>query len=252
MNDSFWTYFHEIYEDLPRQGPGERASTERALRLLPPLREDQRILDIGCGSGAQTLDLARATAARIVAVDRHPPFLARLARRVAELGLDERITVQLGDMQDLAFADGSFDVVWSEGAIFIMGFARGLASWRRLLAPGGYLVVSELCWLSGDPPAELYELFLNECPDMGDAAARRSAVAEAGYRLVADFVLPDSGWWESYYVHLGERLERFRREHAGEEEALAVAARSEQEIELYRRHPGTFGYIFFVLQRDDR
>ena len=250
--DKFWNYFYEIYEALPRQGPGDRASTERALQGLPLLNSSHRILDIGCGSGAQTIDLARATKARIVAVDRHPPFVSKLERHIADQGLGERITAQIGDMNDLPFPDGSFDVIWSEGSIFIIGFARGLSAWRPLLAPDGYLVVSEFCWLKDNPPAELEELFMDGYSDAGDVEARRKAVARSGYRLLGEFVLPATVWWESYYLPLGACLERFRERHAGNPEALKVAARSQHEIDLYRKHPGAFGYVFFILQRDER
>ena len=249
--DKFWSYFYEIYETIPRQGPGDRESTERALHLLPPLTPSRRILDIGCGSGAQTIDLAQTTEAQIVAVDNHPPFVSRLARRAAEVGLGEQIAAQVGDMNDLQFPDGSFDVIWSEGSIFIIGFAKGLSAWRRLLAPGGYMVVSEFCWFHNDPPGELQELFLDGCSDVGDVEARRKAVADNGYRLLGDFVLSEKGWWENYYVPLGKCLERFRNLHAGEPEALDVASRSQHEIDLYRKHVGAFGYVFFVMQRQE-
>jgi SAM-dependent methyltransferase len=251
FDDKFWKHFYEIYEAIPRQGPGDRESTERALRLLPTLTPGKRILDIGCGSGTQTIDLARATEAQIVAVDNHPPFVAQLATRAEELQLDGRITAQVEDMNDLPFADGSFDVIWSEGAIFIMGFTKGLAAWRRLLAPGGYLVVSEFCWFCEDPPAELKTIFMDEGFEAGDVAARRRAITATGYRLLDDFTLPEVGWWENYYVPLGERLEQFRESHAGDDEALAVAARSQNEIDLYRKYPGAFGYVFFIMQRDE-
>ncbi len=246
--DKFWDYFYEIYESIPRQGPGERASTERALRLLPPLTPDDRILDIGCGSGAQTMDLARATEARIVAVDNHAEFISQLEQRAAAEGLGERITAQVADMNELPFPDGSFDVIWSEGAIFIIGFAKGLETWRRLLRPGGYIVVSEFCWMCEDPPTEMRELFLDGNPDVGDVQAKRSTIAESGYRLVDEFVLPPTGWWESYCEPLSECLKHFRSRYAGNSEALEVASRSEHEIELFRRHAGTFGYVFFVMQ----
>ena len=252
LTDKFWSYFYEIYEAIPRQGPGNRESTERASRLLPPLTPSQRILDIGCGSGAQTIDLAQVTEAQIVAVDNHPPFVSQLARRATKMGLGERIIAQVGDMNDLHFPDGSFDVIWSEGSIFIIGFAKGLSTWRRLLAPGGYMVVSDFCWFHDNPPAELQELFLDGCWDVGDVEARRKAVAENGYRLLGDFVLPESGWWENYYVPLGECLERFRRSHAGNPEAIDVASRSQREIDLYRKYVGAYGYVFFVMQRDER
>ena len=79
--------------------------------------------------------------------------------------------------------------------------------------------------------------------------ARRKDIADNGYRLVGDFVLPSVGWWENYYVHLGKALERFRVAHAGDDEALEVAARSQFEIDIYRRYPEHFGYGFFVMQR---
>ena len=248
--DGFWSHFYEIYEDIPRQGPGDRESTERALHMLPPLTPHQRILDIGCGSGAQTIDLARATAAQIVAIDRHEPFVTKLVKRVADQGLGSRIQAQVGDMNDLALPERSFDVIWCEGAIvIIIGFARGLASWRRLLLPGGHMVVSELCWLRDDPPTEVKAFFDAEGAGVTDMDARRKDIADNGYRLVGDFVLPAVGWWENYYVHLGTTLERFRVAHAGDDEALEVAARSQYEIDLYRRHQEHFGYGFFVMQR---
>lgn len=77
------------------------------------------------------------------------------------------------------------------------------------------------------------------------------ATAASGYRLLDEFVLPAVGWWENYYLPLADCLERFRTAHAGTPEALAVAERSQHEIDLYRRHKEAFGYVFFVLQRDD-
>lgn len=241
--------FFEIYEMLPRQGPGDREATERALGFLPPLTPSHRILDVGCGSGAQTLDLARATPARIVAVDRHAPFVARLAERAAAAGLGDRIEAQLGDMGDLRFADGSFDVVWSEGAIFIIGFAEGLAAWRRLLRPGGHLVVSEFCWFRDDPPEELMAMFRGEVPRAATIDDRRRAVVETGYELLADFKLPAVGWWENFYQPQAEALARFRASHAGDDEGLAVAAGCEREIELYRKYSEFYGYTFFIMRR---
>lgn len=249
--DSFWSYFYEIYENIPRQGPGDYKSTTRALKLLPSLNSSHRLLDVGCGSGAQTIDLARMTEAQIIAVDNHPPFVAQLTKRVSDMNLAARVTAQVGDMKDLQFPDGSFDVIWSEGAISIIGFSKGLAEWRRLLAPEGYLVVSEYCWLHDDPPDELQELFLDGCSDVGDVEARRRAIAATGYRLLGEFVLPEVGWWENYYVPLGECLDRFKKAHAGNQDALAVASRSQKEIDLYQRYGDAFGYVFFIMQRDE-
>ncbi len=250
--EKFWSYFYEIYEDIPRQGPGDRESTERALRMLPPLTSGQRILDIGCGSGTQTIDLAGVTAAQIVAVDSHQAFVTELVKRIVDHGLGSRIQTKVGDMNDLVFPDGSFDAIWCEGAIVIItGFAKGLASWRRLLRPGGHMVVSELCWLRDAPPPEVKTFFEAEGADVTDVYSRQKAIVANGYRLVGDFVLPAVGWWDNYYVPLAESLARFKAKHADDPDALAVAQRSQFEIDIYRKYPEHFGYVFFVMKRDE-
>ncbi|MDJ0766296.1 MAG: class I SAM-dependent methyltransferase [Myxococcota bacterium] len=246
--DNFWKYFHEIFGEIPRQGPGTRESTERALKRIPLLNRENRILDIGSGTGAQTFDLAGSTDAYIIAIDNHPPYIDKLVKRSKELGFDKQITAQVGDMADLKFPDGSFDVVWSEGAIFIIGFAQGLSSWRRLLKPGGHMVISEYCWFKENPPKELVELHFDGCPEAGTVAARKKDIDAQGYKLVDEFVLPAAGWWENFYVPLGNVLERFRKKYAGNAEALEVASRCQLEIDLCRKHADFFGYVFFVLK----
>ena len=123
--------FFEIHRDLPREAPGSDACTARALSMIPALPDDPRILDIGCGPGAQTLVLARQTGGRVTAIDTHQPFLDDLARRAERAGLTSRVHPQLGDMTALDFEEASFDVIWSEGAIYIMGLREGLTAWRR-------------------------------------------------------------------------------------------------------------------------
>lgn len=243
-----WKYFYEIYEAMPRQGPGNRESTERALHLLPPLTHSKRILDIGCGTGSQTIDIARATSAQIIAIDNHAPFVTQLNKKASELGLSNQITAEFGDMNDLQFPDGSFDVIWSEGAVYIIGFTKGLTSWHRLLAPGGFMVISEFCWFRDNPPDELKDFLTDDgCSDFGDVDARRKAITACGYRLLGDFALPATCWWDNYYVPLADCLERFCITHASNPEALDVLARSQYEIDLYRKYPEYFGYEFFIM-----
>jgi methylase of polypeptide subunit release factors len=83
--------FFELFSGLPRQGPGDSESTRRALSLLPPLSPAARILDIGSGTGAQTLDLATFSPANITAIDLHAPFVNELNARAARLGVGDRV-----------------------------------------------------------------------------------------------------------------------------------------------------------------
>ena len=151
-DDRATALFFELFSGLPRQGPGDADSTLRALALVPGVGPRTRVLDVGCGTGLHTRVLAQGSPARIVAVDNHPPFVEELNRQARALGLAERLEAHVGDMRQLDFAPGSFDLVWSEGAIYVIGFEAGLREWRPLLAPGGHLAVTEVCWMRPDPP----------------------------------------------------------------------------------------------------
>ena len=125
-------WFFELFHRLPRQGPGDEVSTIKALRLIPRIGSGTRALDLGCGTGLQTRILARNSPAHFLAVDNHPPFVEEANRQARAAGLDARIETRVGDMQRLDFAPGSFDLIWCEGAIYVVGFEAGLRRWRSL------------------------------------------------------------------------------------------------------------------------
>ena len=115
----------EIHEGLPRQGVGRNEYTRRAYEMLPPLRTP-RILDLGCGSGAPSLELARVSGGQVIGLDVHQPYLDDLSQRAEAAGLADRVTARNGSMLSIELPDESFDLVWAEGSIFIIGFDRGL------------------------------------------------------------------------------------------------------------------------------
>jgi SAM-dependent methyltransferase len=241
--------FFDAHQDLPRQGPGNRASTERALDLAGDLPEAPRILDIGCGPGVQTLDLARARPdARITAVDLHEPFLAEASRRVAAAGAADRVTFERADMAALRYPDASFDLIWCEGAAYILGVEHALIQWQRLLRPAGVIALTDAVWLVADPPEPLNGWWRSNYPDMASIAERRALVKECGYRLLGDFVLPESAWWEPYYTPMETRLDRLKVKYADDPSAQAVLTDCQVEIDYYRRYPNCYGYLFLVMQ----
>lgn len=239
-----------LHDGLPRQGPGDSASTRRALALCAALPDAPEILDIGCGTGAQTLTLAAATTGRITALDRSLDFLRSLRRTVIEGGWTSRVRLCQGDMRALPFREARFDLIWSEGAIYIMGFDAGLTQWRSWVKPGGYLAVSELSWFRSDQPVELKAFFDAEYPALRSVEANLTAAGERGWQVVGHFPLPWSAW-QAYYDPLRERLPAFRAAHVGDADAQAVADLTESEMALMARYTEDCGYAFYVLRRRD-
>ena len=245
MNDIFF----DVQRGLPRQGPGSDESTLKALSLCNPLPERPAILDIGCGPGMQTVALAKATGGSLTAVDTSAEFLAELKQRAELNGVVDRIKIIEADMNDLPFAKGSFDLIWSEGAAYIMGFANALKAWRSLLKPSGTIAVSELVWLRPNPPAEPAAFFAAEYPAMSNVAAVEQLVRESGYQPVAHFTLSNQDWWQHYYTPLEAKLPALFEKYRGNETALQIVQATEREIDMYRRFAEWYGYEFFIARR---
>lgn len=248
-------FFYEIFDaSLPRLGPGDDASTRKALDMLlttRPQRKDAklRILDIGCGNGAQTIQLAKYVDGTITAVDNHKPFLDELQRRAEAESLSEKIEFCLKDMRALGIEMGSFDLIWAEGSLFIMGFREGLEACHDLLTPSGLLAASELSWLRPDPPSECRKFFADEYPAMVDIAANLAAIESCGYEVLGHFTLPESAWWTPYYHPLEDRLQSLREKYATDPERIEAIESIHLEIEIYRKYSSYYGNVFYLMQR---
>ena len=234
----------QLYEGLARLGPGSDESTRRALALLPSLLPNPVILDLGCGTGASSLVLARETGGRITAVDIHEPFLDELERRAAKAGLAGRITTRRQSIDALTDPPRSYDLIWSEGAIYQIGFERGLRLWRPLLSPGGCLCLTEATWLTPEPPAKAHAFWAEAYPAMAAAEENVERARAAGYDCLGYFPLPRSDWEREYYAPLEARMNGLRLDPVFEE----IIAETDREIELYREHGDSYGYVFYAFK----
>ncbi len=177
--DNLPPIFFEIHTDLPREGPGKDKFTRRAFEMLPRL-DRPRILDIGCGPCQQTMELARLSEGEVIALEMHQPYLVVLRGKIKEAGLSERIKTEKGSMFDLRFEKESFDIIWAEGSIYIIGFEQGLKEWRRILKPQGFLCVTEVAWLHADPPREIKDFWEEGYPGIASISDSLNAISQCG------------------------------------------------------------------------
>jgi ubiquinone/menaquinone biosynthesis C-methylase UbiE len=252
--------FFRIHEGLPRQAPGSEACTLQALDLTGfyggidgTTNGAINVLDVACGPGLHTLHLARALPdARITGVDAHAPYLDELMNKIETHGFADRVQCQRADMKGLPFPDASFDLIWCEAAVYIMGFRNALESWRRLLKPGARMAISDLVWLQEDRPAEAID-YWTAYPDMTTLEERRVVIKSAGYHSLGDFVLPEQAWMDPYYQPMQTRINALRQQYANDPvhgaQAEDVLAASEKEITVFRNSGGSYGYAFFVMAR---
>ena len=249
LTPRFWEIFFEVYEALPRQGPGSRDCAARALGLCRDLPAAPAVLDLGCGVGGQTFHLAELTAGSIIAIDSHAPWIDQLSRAVADRGLSHRIRPRVGDMARTTFPPESFDLIWSEGALYNVGIENALRVCRPLLRARGHIAFTDAVWRKKNPPPEVQASFDLDYPGMGWATDVLAAIERCGLELLGHFTLPDEAWWDDFYTPMQIRLQELRDKHTADDEALAVLDQIGREPELHRMYSEYYAYEFFVARR---
>jgi ubiquinone/menaquinone biosynthesis C-methylase UbiE len=241
--------FYEIHKDIPREGPGDNISTHRALSLLYDLPKKPMVLDIGCGPGMQTLEIAKHLSGHIIGVDINNGFLEQLNNKARKLDLSHKIEILNMSMFELDFEEASFDLMWSEGAIYIMGFQEGIQAWQKYLKKGGYLVVSEISWLREDLPLKPKEFWTREYPQMTNISSNIKMIESSGYIPIGHFVIPENAWWDHYYTPLKVRVEVVREKYRDNEEANHLLDATIHEIEMYKNYSDYYGYVFYIMKK---
>lgn len=216
----------DLHKGNKRQGPGGDEQTIQALQLagLVGSSKPVKIADIGCGTGASTLTLAEHLNADITAVDLFQEFLDILNANAEKRGVADKIKTLACSMEELPFEECSLDVIWAEGAIYNMGFAKGVEYFKRFLKPGGILAASEITWLTKDRPAEIQQHWDAEYLEIATASDKIKVLEEHGFVLKGYFPLPEPSWIENYYTPLENTFDSFIGKHDSDDARAIVEA----------------------------
>jgi SAM-dependent methyltransferase len=200
--------------------------TRRAFRLLPPLTRP-RILDVGCGNGIPTLELARLSRGQVIALDRDPVLLEEVVRKAAQAGLSNRIAVVRAEIPEMEFAPASFDIIWAEGSIDAVGFRRGLGEWKALLKSKGFLVVHD---------------------EKGNVEGKLKDISRCHYELIRCFIIEEDVWRREYFAPLAKLVRDTQIRFGREPEVARVLRQARREIDWFLRNPGRSSSAFFVMR----
>jgi len=201
--------------------------TRKAFHVLPKL-DKPRILDVGCGSGIPTMELARLSNGQITGLDINQSSLDRVVRKIETAGLSDRVKILKCSILDMDFPDGSFDIIWAEGSIWIIGFEKGLREWRRFLKPNGFLVVHD---------------------DAGNVTEKLEMVSNCGYNLLEHFILGEDIWWMEYFAPLEKLIKEIRARNVNSAKTLAELDHDQMEIDMFKKNPGQYTSALFIMQK---
>jgi SAM-dependent methyltransferase len=239
----------QTHVGLERQGPGSSEVTRKALGFIENLDPTAKIADLACGTGGQTMVLAKNTVGSIVGVDLCPAFIEVLNANAQKENLCGRVTGVVGDMEDLPFQNEEFDLIWSEGAIDAIGFAKGLRYWHGFLKRGGYAAVSCPSWLTEERPPEVGKFWADAGSGLDSVEENLGAMQSIGYRFIAAFALPETCWTERYFAPRTAAEQALLKRYGGSPTMEAYLANSRYEMDLYARFNRHYGYVFYIGQK---
>ncbi|MDX9783079.1 MAG: class I SAM-dependent methyltransferase [Bacteroidales bacterium] len=238
----------EYFSAIDRQGPGSKEATIKALSFVDNLNDKSRIADLGCGTGGQTLVLAQNAPGTVTGIDLFPKFIDLFNENAKKHSLEDRVTGVVGSMDDLPFTEGELDLIWSEGAIYNIGFKKGLSYWKQFIKTGGYLAVTEACWFTPQRPAEINDFWMEAYPEIDTIPAKIAQIQGAGYVPVASFILPETCWTDNFYVPQKDSQKGFLERYPDNNTARELVANERREAELYSKYKEFYGYVFFVAK----
>ncbi|MBN1767060.1 MAG: methyltransferase domain-containing protein [Prolixibacteraceae bacterium] len=236
----------EYYSYVERQGPGSPEVTKRALGFIENLNGQSRIADLGCGTGGQTMVLAQNTPVKITGIDLFPRFIDLFNENARNLNLQHRVKGVVGSMDDLPFKPEEYDVIWSEGAIYNIGFERGLKEWNKYIKKGGYVAVSEVSWFTSERPKEIDDFWMDAYPEIDTIPNNVLQLQNAGYIPVAAFILPVNCWTDHFYAPQVEAQKAFLEKYKGNKTAEDFIANQRHEEQLYYKYKDFYGYVFYI------
>jgi ubiquinone/menaquinone biosynthesis C-methylase UbiE len=241
----------DLHKNSERQGPGSERDTLKALDFLNlPNDQTLKVADIGCGSGGQTITLAQNIDGQITAVDFFHEFLDELKVKSKTLGLTNKIVTLEKSMDNLPFEKSEFDILWSEGAIYNIGFENGIKQWKDYLKVGGYLAVSELSWITLSRPKEIEDFWKKEYQEVDIASNKIKLLENNGYSLMGYFYLTPESWIENYYNPMAASFKTFLKRHNNSELARKVVNDNQAEIDLYLKFKDYYSYGFYIARKN--
>lgn len=244
-----FNFICDFFLNTERQGPGSPGVTLKALSFIDNLTDKSIIADIGCGTGGQTMVLAKHAPGHITGFDLFRGFIDRFNANALKEGLQDKMKGVVCSMDNLPFKNEELDLIWSEGAIYNIGFERGLNEWRKYLKTGGYIAVTDSTWFTVKRPVEIEKYCMPHFPEIETISNKVALIEKAGYMPVAAFMLPVTCWTDHYFVPLEKAQEIFLNKYAGNKAAEEFVQFQRYDAGMYDKYKEFYGYVFYIAKK---
>ena len=201
--------------------------TIKAYKILPKIM-DPCILDVGCGSGIPTIELAKLSKGHVTGLDIDLESLNILKRKIKDYGLENQISVIKESINTMDFPKESFDIIWSEGTVFVIGFENSIKKWRLYLKPKGFMVIHD---------------------EIKDKSKKIKLIEKYSYKIISKFDIPFKIWWEEYFAHLEQLVKGYRKKYPNDFELRKEFEKDQNDIDMCKSNPALASSFYVIIQK---
>jgi ubiquinone/menaquinone biosynthesis C-methylase UbiE len=201
--------------------------TRKTFKLIPEIQNPQ-VLDVGCGSGIPTIELAKISNGHVTGIDIDEKLLDILRRRIKEKGLNDKVSVLNKSINMMDFKKESFDIIWSEGAVFVIGFENSIKNWRKFLKPNGFLVLHD---------------------DIKDKSKKLGSIEKYGYQLIAEYELSFEIWWNEYYSKLEKFVEKYKEKYPEDSQLKKEIESDQNQVKMCKSIPEVVRSFYAIIKK---
>ena len=208
LRSVFFRYTREAYESIPKI-------------------DNPHILDIGCGTGMPTLELAALSNGKITGIDIDQDALDKLNLKIQNKELSERIKVFNRSIYNTKFDNARFDILWEEGVIHLLDLKKTLTECSRILKLNGFMVTGEATnW----------------------AIRKLKHFPRFGFKIIKQIPWESECWWTQYYAPLEEKINNLRKKYDHLDDIEEIQHHL-LEIEMVKKNPAGFDCITYIMQK---
>jgi ubiquinone/menaquinone biosynthesis C-methylase UbiE len=221
----------EILKKLDAEGLRSRflKYTREAFASIPKM-DDPRILDLGCGIGMVTLELARLCNGKITGIDIDENALDKLTVKIQEGNLSDKIQVFNQSVYKTQFEDETFDIIWEEGVIHLLDFKKAISECKRILKLNGYMISGEATnW----------------------AERKLEKFQRSGFELVKRIPWAEECWWREYYAPLEKRINALQKKYDNISDVKEIKHHL-SEIEMVKKNIKGFECTTYIFKKNER
>ncbi|MFX1407552.1 MAG: class I SAM-dependent methyltransferase [Promethearchaeota archaeon] len=200
--------------------------TRKAFASIPKI-DNPRILDIGCGTGIPTLELAKLSNGEIIGIDIDQDALNKLNLKIKQYGLSNRIKIFNRSVYNMEFDDEVFDIIWEEGVIHLLDIKKALTECNRVLKLNGYMITGEATnW----------------------ADKKLKHFPEFGFKLLKQIPWAKECWWKEYYAPLENKINILRKKYNNIDDIEEIKQHL-REIEMVKKNTLGFECTTYIMQK---